>query len=50
MTGLTLRIFLSASLGIVLTVSAGRAQPAAPMRQRSGCAVEAQPDRLLNLS
>jgi hypothetical protein len=50
MTGSTLRIFLSLSLGIVLTIPAGRAQPDSPTRQRPGCATEAQPDQLQNLS
>jgi hypothetical protein len=50
MTGSTLRIFLSASFGIVLTVSAGRAQPVASTRERAGCTAEAQPDRLKSLS
>jgi hypothetical protein len=50
MMGSTLRIFLSASLGIVLTVPAGRAQPVAPTRPRTDCTAEAQPDRLQSLS
>jgi endonuclease YncB( thermonuclease family) len=50
MTGSTLRIFLSTSLGLVLTLSVGWAQPVSPAGQRTGCTTEAQPDRLLNLS
>jgi hypothetical protein len=50
MTGSTLRVFLSASLGIVLTVSTSRAQPLSSARQRTDCTAEAQPDRLQGLS
>jgi hypothetical protein len=50
MTGSTLRIFLSASLGIVLTVATSRAQPLSSTRQRTDCTAEAQPDRLQGLS
>ena len=50
MTGSTLPIVLSASLGLVLTSSAGWAQPVSPTRHRSGCTIEAQPDRVQALS
>jgi hypothetical protein len=50
MMGSTLRIILSASLEIVLTVPAGWAQPVAPTRPRTDCTAEAQPDRLQSLS
>lgn len=50
MTELALRIVLSMSLGIGLTLPAGRAQSDSPMRQRPGCATEAQPDMLQNLT
>jgi len=50
MMGLALRIVLSVSLGIDLTFPAGQARADLPVRPRPGCATEAQPDLLQNLS
>ncbi|QRM29874.1 thermonuclease family protein [Microvirga sp. VF16] len=49
MMGSTLRIFLGASLGTVLVVSPGWAQPVSP-QAKTVCTAEAQPDRLQDLS
>ena len=50
MTGSALRIILSVSLGIGLTFPASRVRSDSPARPRTGCAAEAQPDLLQNLS